>query len=135
MRSRLHVVADKPSQLNYVLVPPQNSPPKLIPRFIGLNGELSSVPVPVAGGDKITVYVGGEGVDQIPGNGLVLSSPLMSIDAASLTLEQIHKSTPVISFTVTIAQNAPPGDYTLKLQSNTGEVGYLVGALTINPVN
>lgn len=135
MRSRLHVVADKPTQLNYVLVPPQNSLPKLIPRFIGLNGELSSVPVPVAGGDKITVYVGGEGVDQVPGNGLVLSSPLMSIDAASLTLEQIHKSTPVISFTVTIAANAPPGDYTLKLQSNTGEVGYLVGALTINPVN
>jgi hypothetical protein len=59
----------------------------------------------------------------------------MSIDAASLTLEEFHKSTPVISFTVTISANAPPGDYTLKLQSNTGEVGYLVGALTINPDN
>ncbi|MGH9872958.1 MAG: matrixin family metalloprotease [Pyrinomonadaceae bacterium] len=133
MRSSLRVPGDKPTTLNYVLVPPQNSPPKLIPRFIGLSAELSSVPVPVAGGDKITVYVSGEGVDQIPGNGLVLSSPFMSIDAASLTLEQFQKSTPVISFTVTIAANAPAGDYTLKLQSNTGEVGYLVGAVTINP--
>ena len=135
MRSSLRVITDKPTLLNYVLVPPQNGAPVLIPRFIGLNGELSSVPVPVAAGEKITVYVGGEGVDQIPGNGLVLSSPWMSIDPASLTREEFHRSTPVISFTVTVAANTPPGDYTLKLQSNTGEVAYLVGSLTINPDN
>ena len=135
MRSSLRVITDKPTLLNYVLVPPQNGAPVLIPRFIGLNGELSSVPVPVAAGEKITVYVGGEGVDQIPGNGLVLSSPWMSIDPASLTREEFHRSTPVISFTVTVAANTPPGDYTLKLQSNTGEVAYLVGSLTISPDN
>ena len=133
IRSSLRVVAEKATQLNYVLVPPQNSPPELVPRFIGLNGELSSVPVTVVDGGKITLYVSGEGVDQIPGNGLVLSSPFMTIDPASLTLEQFHKSTPVISFVVTIAANAPPGDYTLRLQSNTGEVAYLVGGLTIDP--
>ena len=133
IRTSLRVVADKVTPLNYVLVPPQNSPPGLIPRFVGLSGELSSVPVPVAGGEKITVYVSGEGVDQIPGNGLVLSSPFMSIDPASLTLEQFHKSTPVISFVVTVAANTPPGDYTLRLQSNSGEVAYLVGALTASP--
>lgn len=135
MRSSLRVITDKPTPLNYVLVPPQNSAPVLIPRFIGLNGELSSVPLPVAAGEKITVYVGGEGVDQIPGNGLVLSSPLMTIDPASLTREEFQRSTPVISFTVTVAANTPSGDYTLKLQSNTGEVAYLVGSLTINPDN
>jgi hypothetical protein len=89
--------------------------------------------VPVAAGQKLTLYVGGEGVDQIPGNGLVLSSPFMTVDPASLTLEQFQKSTPVISFTVTIAANAPPGDYTLRLQSNSGELAYLVGGLTISP--
>ncbi|HEV7744777.1 MAG TPA: matrixin family metalloprotease [Pyrinomonadaceae bacterium] len=133
IRSSLRVVADKATPLTYVLVPPQNSAPTLMPRFIGLNSELSSVPVPVAAGGKITVYVSGEGVDQIPGNGLVFSSPFMSIDPASLTLEQFHKATPVISFSVAIAANAPPGDYTLKLQSNSGEIAYLVGGVTIEP--
>ena len=57
----------------------------------------------------------------------------MTIDPASLTLEQFHKSTPVISFVVTVAANTPPGDYTLRLQSNSGEVAYLVGALTTSP--
>jgi hypothetical protein len=135
IRSRLTVTADQSTPLNYVLVPPQNSPPGLNPRFMGLNGELSSVPIPLIGGEKVTVYVSGEGVDQIPGNGLVLSSPLMTIDPASLTLEQFHQATPVISFTVSVAANAPPGDYTLRLQSNTGEIAYFVGGLTISPGN
>lgn len=135
MRSNLLVVADKATTLNYVLVPPQNSPPALLPRFIGLNEELSSVPVPIAQGEKLTVYVSGAGVDQIPGTGLVLSSPFLSIDPASLALEQFNKATPVISFTVKVAANAPPGDYTLRLQSNSGEVAYLVGAFALDPIN
>lgn len=133
IRSRLSVLADKVTSLNYVMVPPQNSAPALSPRFIGINGELSTVSVPVGPGKKITLYVGGEGVDQIPGTGLVLSSPFMTIDPASLTREQFYESTPVISFEVTIADNAPPGDYTLRLQSNSGELAYLVGVLTISP--
>ena len=131
--NRLRVVADKSTALNYVLVPPQNSPPALNPRVIGINGELSTVPVEVAAGKKLTLYVGGEGVDLIPGSGLVLSSRFITVDPASLTLQQFHTSTPVISFEVSVAANAPPGDYTLRLQSNSGEIAYLVGAITINP--
>lgn len=133
--SRLRVAADKTTALSYVLVPPQNSPPALVPRFIGLNGDLSTVPVPVAAGKKITLYVGGAGVDQIPGGGLVLSSPFITVDAASLTSQQFYNSTPVISFDVTIAPNAPPGDYSIRLQSNSGETAYLVGGIKINPAN
>jgi hypothetical protein len=130
---RVRVVADKTITLNYVLVPPQNSAPALNPRFIGINGELSTVPVPAAAGKKMTIYVGGEGVDQIPGSGLVVSSPFVTVDPASLTLEQFHQATPVISFEVTVAANAPPGDYTIRLQSNSGEIAYLVGGLKIDP--
>ena len=131
--SRVRVAADKSTPLNYVLVPPQNSPPALNPRFIGINGELSTVPVPAEAGKKFTLYVGGEGVDQIPGSGLVFSSPFLTVDPASLTLQQFHNSTPVISFEVSVAANAPPGDYSIRLQSNSGELAYLVGGVTIDP--
>jgi hypothetical protein len=57
------------------------------------------------------------------------------VDAASLTLQQFHDSTPVISFEVTLAANAPPGDYSIRLQSNSGEVAYLAGGITINPTS
>ena len=133
MRSRLHVASDKSTPLMYVLVPPQNLTPTLNPRYLGLAGELSTVPVPVAPGEKITLYVGGEGVDRVPGTGFVLSSPHMTIDAASLSREQIFHATPVISIAVTIAPDAPAGEYTLKLQANSGETAYLVGGLTVVP--
>jgi predicted Zn-dependent protease len=132
---RLRVAADKSTPLNYVLVPPQNSQPALNPRFLGINGELSTVPVPVVAGKKITLYIGGEGVDLIPGSGLVLSSPFLTIDPASLTLQQFHNATPVISFEVSVAANAPPGDYSIRLQANSGETAYLVGGITIGPAN
>jgi hypothetical protein len=131
--SRLRIAADKVTTLNYVLVPPQNSPPALVPRFVGLNGELSTVPVPAVAGKRITLFVGGEGVDQTPGGGLVFSSPFITADAASLAPQQVYNSTPVISFDVLIAPNTPPGDYTIRLQSNSGETAYLVGSIKIQP--
>lgn len=131
--SRVVVVADKTTTLNYVLVPPQNSAPTLNPRFIGINGDLSTVPIPVVAGTRITLYVGGEGVDQIPGTGLLVTSPLLRVDPASLALEQFHTSTPVISFEVMVPPNTPPGDYTIRLQANSGELAYLVGGLKVSP--
>ena len=129
----VRVVAEKATTVNYVLVSQQNLTPTINPRFIGSNGELSTVPVPLTAGKRLTVYVGGEGVDQIPGTGFVVNSPFVTIDAASLTLEQFESSTPVVSFTVNVAANAPPGDYTIRLQSNSGELAYIVGALKLDP--
>jgi len=131
--SQLHVAADRATTLNYDLVPPQNSPPALTPRFLGTNAELSTSPLPAEAGTKLTLYVGGDGVDQVPGSGLSVSSPFITVDPASLTLQQFHDSTPVISFEVTLAANAPPGDYSIRLQSNSGEIAYLPGGITINP--
>lgn len=133
IKSPLRVAADKATTLNYVLVPPQNSPPGLNPRLIGINGELSTVPIPTKAGTKFILYVGGEAVDQVPGSGLLINSPFITVDPASLALQQFNSSTPVISFEVTVAADAPPGDYSLRLQSNSGEIAYLVGGITINP--
>ncbi len=135
INSQLRVAADKTTPLNYVFVPPQNTLPVLNPRFLGTNGELSTVPVPAKAGTKFTLYVSGEGVDQIPGSGLLVSSPFITIDAASLTLQRLSGSTgstPVISFEVTVAANVPDGDYSIRFQSNSGEVAYLAGGITIN---
>lgn len=131
--SQLRVAGDKIATLNYVLVSPQNSPPILNPRLIGFNGELSTVPILAEVGKKLTIYIGGQGVDQIPGTSLLVSSPFITVNPGSLTLQQFHNSVPVVSFDVTVASNAPPGDYSIRLQSNSGEIAYLVGGITINP--
>jgi hypothetical protein len=131
--SGLRVSAKKTALVNYILMPPQNSPATLNPRFIGLNSELSTVPVPATPGTKLTVYLSGTGVDQVTGTGLLVTSPFLTVNPASLKSHEFGGTTPVISFDVSIALDAPPGDYSLRLQSNSGEIAYLVGALVIEP--
>jgi hypothetical protein len=129
----LRVTANRTASVNYVLVPPQNSAATLGPRFAGLNGELSTVAIPATPGATLTVYLSGEAVDQVPGTGVLVTSPYLTVNPASLKSHPFGVTTPVISFDVTIALDAPPGDYSLRLQANSGEIAYLVGALAVGP--
>jgi hypothetical protein len=129
----VRVSASKTALVNYILVPPQNSAATLNPRFAGLNSELSTVPILATRGATLTVYLSGDAVDQVPGTGLLVTSPYLTVNPASLRSLQFGGTAPVISFDVTIALDAPPGDYSLRLQSNAGEIAYLVGALVVGP--
>ncbi|MCA1574889.1 MAG: DUF4214 domain-containing protein, partial [Acidobacteria bacterium] len=133
LRNRVRLRADATTRINFVMVPPQSGPPILKPRLLGTNGDLSATPLPAEAGKKLTIYVGGEGVDQVPINGISVTSPFMTIDPDSLTLQQFGTPFPVIGFDVTVAAHASFGDYSVRLQSNSGEVAYLPGGLTIDP--
>ena len=129
----LRVNANRAAPVNYTLVPPQNSPASLSPRLIGLNSELSTAPVSMARGTTLTLYLSGDAVDQVPGTGLSITSQYLTVDPSSLRSHEFGGSSPVISFAVSIALDAPPGDYSIRLQSISGEISYLVGALIVEP--
>ncbi len=131
LSSQLAVKADTPMVLNSSLVPAQAS--ALNPRVIGLNAELSTVALPLVAGRRVKIYLGGEGVDQVPGTSISVNSPFFTVDPASLTREQIAAPFPVVSIELQVAANAPIGDYTIRLQSNSGETAYVPGAITIDP--
>src|ERR1700682_5498914 len=133
LATQLNVNAGAPTTLNRILVPPQDAAPALKPRLLGMNARLSSVALPVEAGRTYAISVGGDGVDQVPGNAITVSSPFITVSPASLTLQQFGASFPVISFEVTVAPNAPFGDYSIRLQANSGEVAYLAGGLTVDP--
>ena len=131
--NRVIVNADNATTLNYNLVAPQGSLPNVTPRMIGLNAELSTVALPVEPGKKIKLYLAGEGVDQVPGTGIVVNSPYFTVDPSSLMREQLATAFPVVSIDVTVLPNAPFGDYSVRLQSNSGETAFVPGALTVDP--
>jgi hypothetical protein len=135
INSSFRVDTERTSMINYILVPPQNGARSLQPRFFGTNGDLSTIPLTAAAGSRLTIYIEGPGVDLVPGNGFVASSPFITIDADSLSLQKPRDSAPVVSFDVILAPNVPPGDYSLRLQSNSGELAYLVGAVTVEPAS
>jgi len=116
LANQVVVRPDTVKTVNYNLVPPQNSQPALNPRVIGINGELSNTTVPLETGKRAKIYLGGEGIDQVPGTSISVTSPFFGVDPASLAREQFATPFPVISFDVTVAANAPFGDYSIRVQ-------------------
>jgi len=133
LANQVVVRPDTIKTVNYNLVPPQNSLPALNPRLIGINGELSNTSVPLETGKHMKIYLGGEGIDQVPGTSISVTSPFFVVDPASLAREQFATAFPVISFDVKVAANAPFGDYSVRVQSNSGEMAYVPGGITIDP--
>lgn len=106
--------------------------PFLNPRLLGINGQLSTIALPLEPGRSYTIYVGGEGLDQVAGAGISTTSPFLTVDAASRVLQQLETSYPIISFTVKVASDAPAGEYDLRFQSSNGEVSYIAGGLSVD---
>jgi hypothetical protein len=86
------VKADDLQPLNYHLVPRRL--PHSIRRMIGLNAELSTVPLPLEPGKRVKIYLAGEGVDQVPGTSIAVNSPFFVVDPASLVREQLERAVP-----------------------------------------
>jgi hypothetical protein len=117
--------------LNNSIVPAQ--PATLQPKMIGLNAELSTVALPLEPGKRVKLYLGGEGVDQVPGTSISVNSQFFTVDPASLTREQLGTPFPVISVDLQAAPNTPFGDYSIRLQLNSGETAFVPGGITVDP--
>ena len=119
---------------NVDVVAAQYSPGRFLnPRLLGANEELSTMAIPAEAGTKIRVYVAGEGLDQVTAAGLSITSPFFKVVSNSIKPETFRTQLPAISFEVEVAANVPFGDYSLRLESRSGDVAYLPGALTIDP--
>jgi hypothetical protein len=124
----LNVSASSDLKLSFFVFP---HTPALTPQLIGMNGELSTAPLPLRPGETLTIYVAGEGVDDVALNGISISSPLISVVPGSLREAKFETPFPAISFEITVGNNIELGDYTIRLQTIKGELAFLAGAITI----
>lgn len=128
---RVEVAAGATRQLNAQL---SGSSALLSPSFIGINRQLSTIAIPLAPAGVYRIFVAGEGIgmNQLAKNGISTTSPFIVVDPASVTDADFGNKLSVISFDILVSLDAPAGDYSLRLQSLSGEVAYLVGGLTID---
>jgi hypothetical protein len=106
--------------------------PFLNPRLLGINGQLSTIAVPLEPGRTYTVYVGGNGLDQLTGAGISIASPYISVESSSLKLQPLGTTYPIISFDIRVSEDVPVGEYDIRFRSNNGEVSYIAGGLTVD---
>lgn len=129
-RKQVNVAAGEIAQQNISL---EEGSATFRPQVFGSNGHLSTVAVPISQGKRYTIFVGGQGVDEIQGSGISVTSPFIKVNPASLTLQSgVNYQYPIISFDLEVAPEALLGDYSIRLQSKTGEVAYISGGLTID---
>lgn len=107
-------------------------PRKLTLDYLGFNAQLSKLAIPVNTGK---IYALNLADKTLPAAGLKvqLNSPFVTIVPDSLRKTPFSSEVTAYLVDVKIAENAPPGEYSLRLQNKLGETIYLVGALTVEP--
>lgn len=106
--------------------------------YIGFNGQLSELAVPLNRGKSYTVYIGGKNLDPRRLK-ISLGSSFFNIFPETITSYDYGDGLSVISFELGVRPGTPPGEYSVSLESDSGEKRTIIGGLTIeefaNPWN
>jgi hypothetical protein len=104
------------------------------PTFIGTGAsfQLSKVAVPVVPGQPATILIGGDNLTLVSAEGVTVNSPFIAVS----NVQQLPGfGIPVISFDINPSILTPSGDYSVRVQSLTGQVTYISGGLTVDLPN
>lgn len=99
--------------------------------YIGFNGQISELAVPVNGGKTFVIYVGGKNLD-IEKLKIGFNSPNLSVVPGSPAKQEYGAEISVISFEIKVASRTPPGEYSFFLRGKNDETAYVIGSLTID---
>jgi predicted Zn-dependent protease len=105
-------------------------------QFVGFNGQISQLAIPVNNKKSYMIYVAGKNLD-ISRLRVEFNSPYFSVVPDSLVKHDYGSEVSVFSFEVDVKENAQPGEYSFSLQSKNGAADFIVGGIviedTINP--
>lgn len=98
--------------------------------YVGFNGQISELAVPLNEGKAYSIYVGGKSLDL--GNvAVTFNSPFFSVSPNTVKRQDFGSQVSVFSFEVSVKSQAPPGEYSFKVQKQNGETGFIVGGISI----
>jgi hypothetical protein len=102
-------------------------------QYLGFNGQLSEVPVPVNGGKSYIIYIGGKSLD--PKNlSIEFNSPYIQMVPDSMISHQFGEGLSAVSFEVKLGNKIPNGDYSIIVSNLAGKTDILAGCLTVSNV-
>lgn len=106
-------------------------------QYIGFDGQISDLAVPLSNGKFYTIYIGGKNLD-LENLKIGFNSPYITANPATL-IKHDYGELSVLSCEIEVNSDAPTGDYSLYIQYPNGNKQFLVGAVTVesflNPLN
>jgi hypothetical protein len=107
-------------------------------QFVGFNGQLSKLAIPINGGKSYQIYIGGKNLD--PEHFKIgTTSPFFTVSSGTVTKLDYGKEISVFSFEIKSSLETPSGEYTIFLQKTDGKIEFITGSLSIekfiNPWN
>lgn len=99
-------------------------------QYVGINGQLSKLPVRLSAGRTYTLFVGGRNLDT-KAISVGFSSPDLSVVKNSVLAQDFGKGLSVISVEVKIEPDAMPGQYSIFVESESGFRSYFAGAISV----
>lgn len=102
-------------------------------KYIGFNGQISNISIPVNGGKSFVIYLGGENLNP---NELIVSAntPFIKISRNLSAAPDFGDEISALIFEISVQPGAPSGEYSIRIQKNNGEIEYFVGAVTNDSV-
>ncbi len=101
--------------------------------YVGFNGQLSDLAVPVNGGKSYIIYVGGKNLDA-KNITIGFNSPYLSVTPKSLKNHDYGEDISVVGFEVNVDEKIPFGEYSFFVKSKDKNARYSVGSLTVEDV-
>ena len=99
-------------------------------RYVGFNGQISELAVPVNGGKSYLIYVGGKNLDADKIS-IGFNSPYLSVTPKSLANHDYGAGISVVSFEVKVDAEIPLGEYSFFIKNKGRESQFAVGSLTV----
>jgi hypothetical protein len=98
--------------------------------YVGANGRLYQMPVPVQAGRMHTIFLGGTGIGRSTEIGTNTNGLL--VDGTSVREHDYGPGISVISVNVFVSPGTPPGAYSVWVEGKDGSRSYAIGALSVS---
>lgn len=102
-------------------------------QYVGFNGQIANLAVPLNSGKSYKIYVAGKNLD-VENLTATINSPSIKVNPNSYIEHDYGIEISVISFDVILKPDVPNGDYTISLTDKSGNTDFLFGSLSVEEI-
>ena len=108
----------------------KNKPKNFDVQYIGFNGQLSELAVPVNSGNSYLIYIGGKNLDA-KNIEISFNSPYFTVTPGTVTKLDYGSELSVVSVEIQVIPGTPAGEYSFSVKNKDNEADFVAGGLTV----